>query len=230
MSINKDIQSLTTTAIIELFVLDMTSAGGDKVYFHAGTNELKRSIVWQGVTYSPYPIQVRGFEFKGQGKLPRPTVQIANVTGAISAFIRDYEDLLGCKVIRKRTMAKYLDAVNFADGNATADPSSHFMDDIFYIDRKSTENKLIVQFELAAAFDVQGVELPRRQIVQNVCPWRYKGSECGYVGTSYFDTNDTSVSTVALDVCGKRISSCKIRFGSTSELPFGGFPAAGLTR
>jgi lambda family phage minor tail protein L len=31
------------------------------------------------------------------------------------------------------------------------------------------------------------------------------------------------------DVCGKRLNSCKLRFGST-DLPFGGFPGANLTR
>ena len=88
----------------------------------------------------------------------------------------------------------------------------------------------MVEFELAASFDLEGVTLPRRQIVQNVCPWRYRGSECGYTGTAYLDANDQAVASSSLDVCGKRLSSCKARFGQNAELPFGGFPAAGLIR
>jgi len=66
--------------------------------------------------------------------------------------------------------------------------------------------------------------------VQNICPWRYRSSECGYTGTAYFNANDQSVTTLEQDVCGKRLSSCKLRFGEFAELPYGGFPASGLIR
>ena len=133
-------------------------------------------------------------------------------------------------MIRKRTLAKYLDAVNFTAGNPDADPNQAFMDDVFFIDRKATENKVLVEFELAVAFDVQGVQLPRRQIIQNVCPWKYKGPECGYVPGGMYNSSDQPVSQADQDVCGKRLNSCKLRFGTYAELPYGGFPAAGLTK
>jgi phage-related protein len=38
------------------------------------------------------------------------------------------------------------------------------------------------------------------------------------------------VSSRAQDACGKRLVSCQKRFGANAELPFGGFPAAGLIR
>jgi len=163
--------------------------------------------------------------------VPRPRLRVANVTGAITALVLTYQDLVGAKITRKRTLAKYLDAVNFEGGvNPTADPLAEFADDVYYVDRKSRETRDVVEFELAASFDLEGVTLPRRQIVQNVCPWRYRGSECGYTGMAYFDANDQAVGSSSLDVCGKRLSSCKARFGQNAELPFGGFPAAGLIR
>lgn len=230
-SIVSELQSLAPSAIIELFQLDATSFGGDIYYFHAGTNGLRQNITWQGQEYVAYPIQMSGFEFSAGGQLPRPQMVVSNVTGAITALVLAYNDLLGAKVTRKRTMAKYLDAVNFTGGvNPNADPDAEFNDDIFFIERKTTENNQAVSFELSASFDVQGVKLPRRQIIQNICPWKYRGAECGYTGTNYFDSNDNSVSSSSLDVCGKRLSSCELRFGTNLELPFGGFPAAGLVR
>jgi lambda family phage minor tail protein L len=107
---------------------------------------------------------------------------------------------------------------------------AEFADDIYYVDRKSRETRDVVEFELAASFDLEGVTLPRRQIVQNVCPWRYRGSECGYTGSNYFNANDQSVVSSIQDICGKRLASCQVRFGQNAELPFGGFPAAGLIR
>ncbi len=230
-TITSEIQKLEPSAIIELFVLDATSIGSDVFRFHAGTNGLRQSIVWQGNTYMPFPVKAFGFDMSGNGQLPRPKLQMANVTGAITLLVLQYEDMLGAKVTRKRTLAKYLDAVNFTGGmNPTADSTAEFPDDVFFIDRKVTETRDVVEFELAAAFDVAGVQLPRRQIIQNVCVWRYRGGECGYSGTNYFDANDQPVASAGLDVCGKRLSSCKARFGANSPLPFGSFPAAGLTR
>lgn len=230
-AITSEIQKLAPSAIIELFQLDATVFGDQIYYFHAGTNALKGSIVWQGQEYLPYPMQISGFEFTAGGQLPRPKMAVSNVTGAITALVLLYQDLLGAKVTRKRTMAKYLDAVNFDGGvNPDADPTAEFADDIYFIDQKVNENKNFVEFELASSFDVQGVRLPRRQIIQNICPWKYRGAECGYTGTDYFDINDQSVATLAQDVCGKRLVSCQLRFGEYVELPYGGFPAAGLVK
>lgn len=401
-TITSEIQKLEPSAIIELFEMDATAFGGDLLRFHAGTNGLRQNLVWQGNTYTAFPIKTSGFDMSGNGQLPRPKLQVANVTGAITLLVLTYDDLLGAKITRKRTLAKYLDAVNFPprrnlltftdqfngagwgkdactisanvilapDGtqtadaivegtglgyqriqqnilvtgthtfsiyakkgerdwltmdvgpttyfnlatgevgtvgagvsasiqsagsgwyrcsvthtrtvlpfpcyvgasatgaddtnftgtgaqsiyiwgaqleagssvsdyqqvaatwsaNPSADATAEFADDVFFIDRKVTETRDVVEFELAAAFDVAGVQLPRRQIIQNVCVWRYRGGECGYTGTSYFDANDAPVGSAGLDVCGKRLSSCKARFGANNPLPFGSFPAAGLTR
>ncbi len=230
-AIRSEIQKLAPSAVIELFVLDLSLFSQGSVYFHAGTNSLQQRLTWQGKTYEAFPIQVEGFEFNGNGQIPRPKLKVANVTGAITAMVLIYQDLVGAKITRKRTLAKYLDAVNFPGGvNPTADPTAEFADDIYYIDRKSRETRDVIEFELAASFDLEGVNLPRRQIVQNVCPWRYRSSECGYTGASYFDANDQSVASSTQDICGKRLSSCQARFGQNAELPFGGFPAAGLFR
>lgn len=114
--------------------------------------------------------------------------------------------------------------------NPLADPTAALPDDVYFIDRKATESKVMIEFELSASFDVAGVQLPRRFIIQNVCQWAYKGAECSYTGTSYFDTSDQPVASSGQDVCGKRLSSCKARFGAYNELPYGGFPASGLVR
>lgn len=229
-TITSELQKLEPSAIVELFVLDATDLGSDLFRFHAGTNGLRQNVVWQGNTYLPFPVEASGFDYSGNGQLPRPRLQMANITGALTLLVLQYNDLLGAKIIRKRTLAKYLDAVNFPGGNATADPTAEFPDDIFQIDRKVAETRDVVQFELAAAFDVSGVLLPRRQIIQNVCIWKYRGADCGYTGTSYFNASDAPVASAGLDVCGKRLTSCKARFGQYNELPFGSFPAAGLQR
>lgn len=422
MTIAQDIQLLSTSARVELFELDSTAQGGGVLRFHNGLNGLLQPVIWQGLSYTPGPIEATGFEYSGQGQAPRPRLKVANVNGLMGALVRETGDLLGAKLTRRRTLAKYLDAENYpqrrnlltyseallagggwtiyglsgvsasifdpkggtsafefsctlpgvftshyinkvvasaspgsgtqmtfsmyvkcsdeitfaalafinngqgfssnifayydligmtankttataADivdigggwrrisitanttgaggvqvrcGTATsittmahtavggerlymygaqleigpmsdyqpvgasfsrnphADPTQGFADDIFYIERKASENKMLIEFELATAYDVRGVNIPSRPFVQNACPWRYRvndgiSSACNYNGTRYFDESDNPVASLSLDKCGKRESSCTLRFGNV-RLPFGGFPGAGLTR
>lgn len=479
--IESDIQKLNPGALVDLFELDATALGGEVLRWHAGVNGLGNDIVWQGNTYARFPVEASGFAKSGQGQLPRPKIQVANVTGLVGALARELNDLVGAKLIRRRTFVRYLDSANFppimlgspafvsrastgtyygstgllltagvdvprythhpqtlaslglllegsatnllkyseqldnsanwlktrstvtanatvapdgnstadlvsqsatsdwyiyqpatltagvtycssvyfkpsatatssisvylhstafgsniavgwdrnqdaavafsnnplafgldklpngwrrlwlsgtatttvttnfaalywsrtgtmgtytgapdpagqgyylwggqlevgstptsyiptvastvtraADistttlpGNPTADPNCGFPDEVWFVDRKVSENGIFVEFELTAAFDVIGVMLPRRQCIQNVCTWRYRSAECSYTGGPVADITDAPTSNAAQDQCGKRLASCKLRFGQYAELPFGGFPGTGLVR
>ena len=235
MTVASDIQSLAPGEIVELFELDLNPIGTAEVYrFHAGVNELNSDVVWDGNTYTRFPVKADGFAKSGQGALPRPKIGIANVTGLIGALAREAGDLIGAKLTRIRTFVKYLDAVNFADGNPTADPNQYLDREVWFIDRKSVEGKIFVEFELATAYDVVGVMLPGRQAIQTVCQWLakggYRGPYCSYAGGPVADKNDDPVTTLAEDKCAGRLSSCKLRFGAFNPLPFGSFPGSGLTR
>ena len=180
--ITSRIHLLEPGAVIELFELDLSRFAQQAVRFHAGTNAVGTDIVWRGQSYQRFPVKGSGFEIKSQGTLPRPKLAVANVTGIISALCKQYGDLIGCRVTRRRTLARYLDAVNFPDGNLMADSTEAFPDDVFSINQKTVETKDLVEFELAVVWDVEGVQLPRRQVIQNLCPWRYRGEGCGYSG------------------------------------------------
>ena len=231
-AVGEELNKLAPSSIIELFELDATASSiGDTTVrrFHAGMNEqITGNIVWNAATYDRYAIAAEGFKYEGQGQLPRPTITISNTLSLVTTLLLDLNDLVGAKVTRIRTLKKYLDAVNFTSGaNATADPFAEFPREVYIIDRKTIENRDVVSFELAATFDVLGVELPRRQIIQNICPWTYRGEGCGYTGTNYFDIDDNPT-TETNDVCSHRLTGCKARFGEYQPLPYGGFPAAGL--
>lgn len=225
--ITAEIQSLSPSAIMEFFVLDMTNfEGGGIAYFHAGTNGVQTPVRWQGIEYLPLPVEVEGFDVMTKGTLPRPKIRVANISGIFSAEARQHDDLIGCRVIRKRTFLRYIDASNFPSGmNADADPNQHLEDDVWYVDRKTVENRYIIEWELASAFDVQGVMLPFRQVIQNSCPWTYRGPECGWTG-DYYDKNDQVTYDSSSDFCAKRMSSCRARKRENGVIPFGGYPGA----
>lgn len=232
MTLRADIQLLAASAIVEVFELDALLLGATaKLYFHAGTNALAQPVVWQGNSYSPLPVEASGFEWSGKGQLPRPRLRVANVDGLFGALAAQYAGLLGAKLTRRKTLAKFLDAVNFPGGiNPTADPTQSYPDELYFVDRKAAENAVYLEFELASALDLPGVMLPRRQFIANTCAWRYRGAECGYTGAAKFDAADAPTSVAAQDICGRRLSSCKARFGRYAVLPFGGFPGSGMLR
>jgi lambda family phage minor tail protein L len=216
-----DLQSIAPSAIIELFQLELNAAQhgvNETYYFHAGTNATGSNgdIVWDGQAYLAFPIEATEFEYTGTGSLPRPRLRVSNIYGTITAIILTLPNgLEGAKVTRIRTLARYIDGVNFPGGTnplGTPDPTAEFPREIYYIDRKASENRDLIEFELAAAFDLVGVRAPKRQCVANVCQWTYRGTECGYAGNAFFNFNDVPVGAIGQDVCGKRLRSCELRF------------------
>lgn len=237
MAVTDDIKKLAPGNLIVLYELDLSPCVGrfgqtstETFRWCDGVNQLGEDITWQGNTYLRYPIQTQGFERTGDGSIPRPKIVVANIGGIISSLTRELNDIAGAKLTRTRTFARYLDAVNFSAGNPMADPTQYLDKEIWVIDRKAAENSVFVEWEMTTPFDLNSVKLPRRQCVQNSCPWAYRSAECSYTGTMYFDKNDVPVSTLAEDVCGKRLGSCKKRFGENAVLPYGGFPGVGLVK
>lgn len=229
MSLITDYQSLDPSAIVSFYQVDLSSLGGGILYFTNERNELLADPTWQGQVYTAIPIEVTGFQVNGDGQFARPTIKLSNYAAIMSGLAKLYDDLVGVKFTRKRTRLKYLDAVNFAAGNVSADPNTFYTDDIFYINRKIAESRISVDWELTSALDISGIMLPRRQIIQNTCTWQYRSAECSYAGAAVATVTDVATADPLLDVCGKRLSSCKLRFpGATAILPYGGFPGAGL--
>jgi len=233
-SVYEELAVLGPNAIIELFELqlDTTLHGASTTYYwHNGVNAaVTGNIVFASNTYVRLPVEATGFDYTSSGSLPRPTLRISNLFSDMTTLLllvnatTPGNDLGGATVRRIRTLKKFL------DGEAAADPNARFPTEIWYVDRKSNENRDLVEFELASKFDLAGVMLPQRQIIANVCQWKYRGAECGYTGSNYWNVNDQVVGTLAADVCGKRVESCKLRFGATAELPFGSYPGSGLVR
>ncbi len=181
-AIVSNLQNTNPSAIIELFTLQLDSNlhGATTIYrFHAGSS-LKDNgeIVWAGNTYQRFPIKAEGFAFR-KGQLPRPTLTVSNALGTITAILLSVNtttagnDLTGATVTRIRTLARFLDAVNFpGDINpyGTPDSTAEFPQEIYKIDRKSAENRDTVQFELASVLDLAGIRAPNRQCTRAEFP------------------------------------------------------------
>lgn len=190
-----ELQKINPSSIIELFQLELITAihgSNTKYYFHNGTNNNENSnVIFDNIEYTKMPIEADGFEFNGK-QLPRPRLTISNILGTFTTILLTLpQGLEGAKVTRIRTLERYIDNTNFTGGQillengsnlllengstidmesglnpfGTPDPTATFPNEVYYIDRKVTENRDIIQFQLTASFDLDGVRLPKRQVL-----------------------------------------------------------------
>ena len=133
-----ELQKINPSAVIELFELQLIAAihGSDQLYrFHSGSNQNNRGeIIWQGNSYTRFPIEAEGFEFTGRGQIPRPTLTVSNVLSTLTTLIASVNaftpanDLNGAKLTRIRTTADNIDAANFAPVTTTTTSTTTIAD------------------------------------------------------------------------------------------------------
>lgn len=196
-AVSKNARKLEPGNLVSLFEVDYSIQGAeppnDKLYLHPYIRLAGGTLPFMGKTWQPFPIHFEGVDYNTQGTTPRPKLVVSNIDSIVTALLRQYGDFVACKVTRRRTFQEYLDdgaehgtAPDFAD-------AQQFAPDIFSIERKSQETATFVEFELTTAWDTEGVSLPRRQILSSFCPWKYRGTECGYVGPPVADKDDNLI-------------------------------------
>jgi phage-related protein len=109
--------------------------------------------------------------------------------------------MIGARITRVRTFAKYIDAENFYTSSTDdsgvvsrysigddvlipegfePDPLAEFPREIFFINRKSAESKSGIEFELGSFADFENLQLPSRIVLSRYCQFQYRGEGCLY--------------------------------------------------
>lgn len=206
-NLNRQLSSLTPDTLIDLYEIDFSNLqmdfqmledlygvniGADTVYRFCPMINGTNPIVWQGKSYQPLPIKMDGFDQNADGRLARPTMTIANPEGLFSKIVHTNKDFSNCKVTRKRTYARFLDDANFQNRSinsagrnpfGSADAESHLPDDVYFINKKSNENKKYLEFELVSSLELENSPVPARVVMSSSCGWTYRCNiGCGYKG------------------------------------------------
>ncbi len=176
-----DVHSASLGEEIELFQVDPRPIDpAASVMYFCSSIKTTGAVKWRNaagtgwVDYTPIPIEAEGFQATAQGTLPRPRLRISNIpslgslVGPLFSTLQQYQDLIGAKVTRYRTLGKYL------YGGAAADYHAHWPPDTYVICQKTAQNPLYVEWELAPYFDAHGIRLPKRLILRDVCQLRYR--------------------------------------------------------
>ncbi|MDF7681492.1 phage minor tail protein L [Enterobacteriaceae bacterium ESL0689] len=212
-------------AFIDLFEADLQPLGGDLIRFHSGTNGYYGDVIWRGNKYQAYPIAVFGFESKNEGTYARPSMAVANLTGLLTGINHDFGDLLDVVITRRQVSVKYLDAVNFPNGNPDADPTQEAVSR-YVVDKVEEETREQVTYSLSTPVDHDTAVIPGRTILADVCQWQYRGVGCGYNGPPVADERDNPTSDLAKDKCSHRRAGCRFRHPRPDPLPISSFPGS----
>ena len=199
--LSTELSKLEPSELITLYEIDVsdiktdlllgktTQIADDVFRFHNMNNLKGVTLYFNSIAYFSFPMQVDGFEMSSAGNLPTPTLTITAAEGMDEplsmmkkAFLH-LDNLIGAKVSRIRTFAKYLnksandgiDDVGYAEQGLAELPR-----DVFFIERKSLEDKSSVQFELSSMIDLQNLSLPARMVLAARCPFTYRGEGCLY--------------------------------------------------
>jgi lambda family phage minor tail protein L len=200
------------SALLSLYELDSRyiSANGALYRWHAGVNGNYRPIIFNGLEYDAFPIEVTDMAIEGSGGLPRPKLKASNVEGFISQFLLTQDGLVGAKFIRRRVYARFIDNANWTLGNpyGTPDPTAAYEDEIFYVNRLIEENPENVQIELVTPFELDNVKLPNRLMLATICSFKYREAEsCGYSGVPLSDRFGKLFTTAAPDGYGYTLTA-----------------------
>ncbi|MAF24535.1 phage minor tail protein L [bacterium] len=203
--ITEEIHSLNPSAICVLYEIDLSKIkknlnlgtgeiAPDVLRFHNMEALTNKKVSFRSETYHALPITMTGFEITSNASLPRPTMYFSSLKGLIEEAVSneyyaslkkailELDNLIGAKVTRIRTFSRFLDASNnieeAGDFDGTVNPE--FPKEIYYVQRKISEDKNGIQLELSSVLDLENFKLPGRICVANRCPWVYRGEGCCY--------------------------------------------------
>lgn len=230
-----DMQRLSPEPKLFLYEIDARAYGQAVLRFTPTVKSEAPGENWQvqlgGNIYQRLPIETTGFEWSGTGTAPRPKLTLAATTLTFLSLVINGDDLVGCPVRRIITYRKYLD-----DG-ANANPSAVYPIEHYVIEKKVSQKRTQLGFELSTPMDQQGKKIPARQVIRDTClhrfrywangQWNYDGVTCPYAGVEMYEPNGNQTSDPTKAKCGKRLKDCKIHFGALAELPMFAFPGVG---
>lgn len=136
----------------------------------------------------------------------------------VTGMAEDLQSLVGGTVVRRKVYARFLDAVNFVNGNSEADPEQEVISR-WRIEQCSELSAVSATFVLATPTETDGAVFPGVSCWPTPVP-TYRGDECGYSGPAVADEYDQPTSDITKDKCSKCLSGCKFRNNVGN---FGGF-------
>ena len=130
---------------------------------------MKDDVIFNGVTYTSFPIRHDAIEETTDGKINAVEISVGNASRLIQAYLNQY-DFRDKKVI-----------ITLVFRDVLGDPTTK-TEDIYYINNWRA-SALSVFFVCTSRLDVLGQKIPARKYSRIQCQFRFKDTNtCQYVG------------------------------------------------
>jgi len=224
-NIASDVQNLAVGNIVTLYELDLEAIGSATIlYFTHSINNDYTPVFFNAREYTPIHMQTSGWQVTGTETLPRPKMVVSNVLLTFASYINTFDDLVGARLTRRRTLEKYL------DGKPEANPNAEFAPDIYKIRSLPQKTKMMAEFELTPYMDYEGIKVPKRQILRDYCRQTYRKyntdtsafdytkSTCPYTSIYKYTRLGIYTTDNLQDSCGKELGDCEMRYCGVKAL------------
>lgn len=190
---------LQPTAVLTFWRLyyDLVNEPDSFFSFCPSTNGFNGSLLFGGIQYTPIACEVDGITQNSLNRIDRPTIRISNENYQISQLLRRKNDFKNARLVRIKTLLKFIDDANFDSGQnpyGIPDANAELSRDTFIVYQKKAENKKFVELELSMPYDLASQTTPGRVILGNYCPFQYRGKLCTYCGPPIAKNDDSSFS------------------------------------
>lgn len=199
---NEEFNKLASPNII-LVLLDI-NIPNTPTFYVTNNNE---NVTWNGNEYISFDFELEDISFSSKSEVTEWVVKFSNVNRVIEAYLQNYDLYLKQNGVQGNDITLDLRTVSSGDlGNLT--PIQHYQS---ILNQPSSDAQWAV-FKLTPKNTFNSTF--QRKIHKNFCSWKFKGAECGYVGTA--------------QVCDRTLTTCRAYNNAPRFGAFAGVGARGI--
>jgi len=155
------------------------------------------SVDWNGVTWTPMGVRHTDFKEDAKGSIPSATLTIGDPLRIVGNTLEAGENIIG-----------YTTKIHLVHSTYLTDPSAAVTHEYEVTGATLTQDAVSLTLGLSGLI-VRS--FPSNRFLRDSCRWRYKSTECGYIG--------------ALASCDKTLQGGDGCESHNNEPRFGGFPS-----
>jgi phage-related protein len=145
-----------------------------KVHEFDGSNDLRlaaydTNVTFNSEVYAKFPFSFDAIGENASSEISNVVIRISNVSREIGAYLEQYE--------WRRLKVTILTVL----ANQLNDPDVK-RQDVYYIQNYSANDE-VAEIVLTSLMNVLSLRLPGRLYMRDHCQWKFKGTECAYVGS-----------------------------------------------
>lgn len=214
--VQRELSKLEIDAPVFLYKFDLVPIGVAQTYYFSPHLLNGANVSFGGQEYSYAAVHIGEVAQDASGDTGNTVLTLTNKDNFISTLCTLYNDCVGAKVTRIKTLRSFL------DGQPLENPDGHITRNVFIVNRKSGLDDEYGQFELRPMSSIEGKKIPRQVCLKNICLRTYRVWDavaedwimgtCPYAGANMFTRAGAVTTDETQDQCSFDLKGCDLRY------------------